>query len=56
MRGRGKSERERGGGEIEREIDKGGEEQNTHGPSGTVLYFKPDCERIEELWANQSLD
>lgn len=40
---------------IEREIDKGREGWNTHGPSGTVLYFKPGCERIEGLEVNQSL-
>lgn len=53
-----KSERE--GGQvrerkIERKIDKGREGWNTHGPSGTVLYFKPGCERIEGLGVNQSL-
>lgn len=41
--------------EIEEKIDKGREGWNTHGPSGTVLYFKPSCERIEGLEVNKSL-
>lgn len=41
-------------GKIEGKIDKGREGWNTHGPSGTVLYFKPGCERIEGLGVNQS--
>lgn len=43
-----------GEGKIEEKIDKGREGWNTHGPSGTVLYFKPCWERIEGLEVNQS--
>lgn len=52
LNGEGGQVRER---KIERKIDKGREGWNTHGPSGTVLYFKPGCERIEGLEVNQSL-
>lgn len=41
----GESEKRR----IEGKIDKAREGWNTHDPSGTVLYFKPDCERIEGI-------
>lgn len=43
-----------GEGKIEEKIDKGREGWNTHGPSGTVLYFKPCWEGIEGLEVNQS--
>lgn len=43
-----------GEGKMEEEIDKGREGWNTHGPSGTVLDFKPCWERIEGQEVNPS--